>query len=274
MKSFSAANLVFMCFIAAVAAGTACAGLNVTPKFVFLDGSRRSVPVHVSNSGDQELEAWIEVRFGYVSSDDTGKITIVADSASMADEPSAAGWIKAFPERFILGVGETQTVRFAAYPPAGLAAGEYWARVYITGKPRKPPAVKNAGVVILPQVGVPFHYRNGSMTTGLDVIDANSAVSDKALNVTMKLAKKGNASYWGLRVMRLINESGNVVRTLTRNVVVYKTLTMRDKIDRADIPSGMYSLEYEFVTGKRMDLANSDLVQSPPVRSSLSVIIP
>jgi len=276
MRLLSMRNLIFALFMVMAVTNVMYAGLEVVPKYIFLESPRRSVPIHINNSGDKDLEVWIETKYGYVSSDDTGKITIVLDTTISAEDPSAAGWVKAFPERFILGAGESQTVRFAAYPPPGLVVGEYWARVLITGKPRKDVAISKgqAGMTILQRVGVPFHYRNGKVGTGLDVASANVVVSGNDVDIMMKLTKTGNASYWGSRIMRMISQNGTVVRASTRNVVVYKTLTLHDKLDRAGIASGVYLLEFEFITGKRNDFADRELVQSSPVRSSVSVVIP
>lgn len=262
-------------------ASLAHASVTVNPKFIFLDGSRRSVGVTVTNPGDQEVEVWIEAKYGYETSDDSGKILIHFDTLAV-DEPSAATWIRVYPTRFVVGAGETQTVRIAVRPPGGTGEGEYWARILVTSRLRNisplplsgVQGATKSGINLMTQLSLPFHYRVGKVTTGLQVTSMNTSISDTAILVSMQLAKVGNAAFWGSRVIKITNESGKVVSTVTKNLCVYKTLTLIDRINRTNLPSGTYNVDVEFVTGKRTDLRVSDLVQAPSIHAAASVLIP
>jgi len=259
-------------------AGELSAGINASPKYIFLDGSRRSTPVAITNIGREEIEAWVEVKYGYVTSDDTGKVDIVYDSA--ADEPSAAAWVKAYPSRFILSPGESQTIRLAASAPPAMRDGEYWARVLVTGKPRKPPAPVaggrfQTGMVIITQLSLAFHYRVGMVATGVIVSDPKVTSDDRNVQIVLKLTRTGNASFWGTRLIRILDASGKAVGpTVRKNVVVYKTLNVREVLDRKTVPPGRYTLDVELLTDKRTDLPRSSLVQSPPAHLAIPIIIP
>jgi len=257
------------------------ASISIDPKFLFLDGSRRSVSVSISNSDENEAEVWIEVKFGYETSDDSGKIFIHFDSLAI-DEPSAATWIRCYPQRFIVGPGESQTVRIAVRPPAGTADGEYWARILVTSKPRNisrlpqsgtTPSAK-PGVNVLTQLDLPFHFRLGKLSTGLEIVPLSPAVTDTAVLVPLRLTRTGNASFWGTRTIKVINGSGKTVFTVTKNIAVYKTMTLVEKISRTGLASGTYSVEFEFVTGKRLDVRTANLIQAPPIHTAASVLIP
>jgi hypothetical protein len=256
------------------------AGVSVRPKYIFLDGSRRSVPIYVNNPGPEANEVWVEVKYGYVSTDDTGRAQILFDTTDV-ETPSAAAWVKAFPQRFVLDGGETQTVRLVALPPPGLKDGEYWARIVVTGKPRKgtqsaKPNAQNlkSGVIFMTGVGLAFHYRHGKLSTGVRVSDLRAVARDQGIDITMNLAREGNASFWGTCRFQVVDDGGRTVFSTIRNAVVYKTLLFREVIDRKSIPAGHYSISLEFVTGKRNDIENVSLVQAQPVRTSTTVDLP
>lgn len=254
------------------------AAVTATPKFLFLDGTRKSTAVIVSNNGDDDREVWVELKFGYVASDDSGSVVMVADSLE-GQELSAATWIMVFPRRFFLGPGESQTVRLTTTPPPGLKDGEYWARVMITSKPRRtltkagqPKTIQNSGLVLQTQIGLPFHYRAGKVFTGVEVSNFNSSVQGSDLNVAFRLTRTGNASFWGTRTMRIIDQAGKVLFTSSKNQVVYKTFNVMEKFTHGLAP-GSYKVEIELATGKRTDVRKDDLVAAPVFRSSIPMVI-
>jgi hypothetical protein len=255
------------------------AAVSVSPKYIFLDPSRRSVAITVSNPDPEDLECWVDFKYGYVASDDTGKLQIVYDSIA-TNEPSAASWLKSYPQRFIVGPNETQIVRVTASPPPGLLPGEYWARVLISGKPRSTPKPSNnlggvsMGVGWVRQIGLAFHYRIGKVSTGIEVTNFNVAATSKKIDAKMFLQRTGNASYWGTRFYRLLDANRNVIGNWRRHTAVYKTMWIHDVFDLPVNASGSCTLEAEFVTEKRTDLNNADLVKSPAVRVSSNVVIP
>jgi hypothetical protein len=276
-KSFFPRTALLFLFFMIAFSECVVAAISVTPKFIFLDPSRRSVAVMVTNSGTEEDEMWVEAKFGYVVSDDTGGVHIIYDSTD-ADQNSAASWVRAYPARFVLAPDETQIVRLVVSPPAGMKEGEYWARINISSKPRKPAiSMKGTnyttGMVLVTQAGLAFHYRLGKLNTGVVVNDFKIMTVDSLVHVTMKLTRTGNASFWGARIIRLVNESGKVVFTMTKELVVYKSMLVHDKLSRRNIPPGNYKVEIDLVTGSRRDVELSSLIQAPPLRLSNPLII-
>jgi hypothetical protein len=260
-------------------AGAAMAGIQVIPNYLFLDASHRTLPFSVINDGSDEREVWLETRFGYETSDYTGKIFIYIDSLAL-NEPSAAGWIQGYPRRFLLKPGESQTVRLVVTPPAGLFDGEYWSRILIMSKSRTAPTkvtetvVVKPGIVLLFQQSIPFHYRVGKLSTGLTVDSLTASISDTTLDVTTKLSRTGNAAFWGSRVIRVFDKSGKVVFSLKKNAGVYKTLTLVDHISKTGLSSGEYNISVEFLSEGRTDVPKQDLIHSDPVRASTTVVMP
>jgi len=256
------------------------AGIQITPSYLFLDGSRRSIPVNVSNTGNDEREVWVEIKFGYEMTDDSGKFYIHLDSLD-ANEPSAAHWLQCFPKRFLLGPGESQTIRILAVPPAGIAEGEYWARIQVVSKPREKAHVSSQaaqnvkpGITILYQQSLPFHYRVGNPATGLEVDTLITAASDTNVTVSMLLTRKGNASYWGSRTIKVLDKNGKVVLNQTKNTGIYKTIRLTDSFSKLNLQPGNYIVEVEFSTDKRRDVPKASLIHALPVRVTSSFIIP
>jgi len=254
------------------------AAVSVTPKLLFLDNTRRSTPLQIMNPESEEQEVFLEVKFGYITSDDTGRTIVVMDSVT-TDPYSAASWIQIYPKRFVFGPGETQTVRLTTTPPPGIKDGEYWARILISSKPRKPTITtktqqaSNSGLIIISQIGLPFHFRNGNLATGVEINNLSAVSAGGDLNVSFTLKRTGNASYWGSRTIRIYDHSGKQLFTSLKNAVVYNSFTVLEHFSLQNLAPGTYRVEVETETGKRNDLSKKDLLQSPPARSAVSLII-
>jgi|ERR1041385_3002819 P pilus assembly chaperone PapD len=271
--------LLFMGVFLLLAERDAFGGISVTPKKLFLDPSKKAVPVFVTNPGQDESEVWIDVKYGYVESDESGKGVVVMDSSS-GNESSSALWVKPYPQRFILPPGESQTVRFVAFPPPGLQDGEYWARIIITGKPRKAPASNSniavkgkAGISFSSAVGIPLYYRKGKVSTALSASDVGVTLSDSAIHVAINLTRLGNAAFIGTQTIRVVTSGGKVVQSQASNIVVFKTFAVREIIGRRKFPPGKYTLEVD-ITGRKSEANEKSQIEVTPLRTSTSFDIP
>jgi hypothetical protein len=248
-------------------------GVTVTPKYLFLDSSARSTPITVVNPGDKPVEVWVEAKFGYVASDDSGKPFILYDSSAGIRE-SAAKWVVAYPQRFILQPNQSQIVRLTVTPPTGLGEGEYWARIIVASQNQRSAeasAKTGTGLTLVQAVGVAFHYRVGTLTTGVDVRNINVESNEHSIDVAMDMVRIGNASYWGMLEIRLVGQNSRSVLTSRKEIVVYKTYDARFVLDRSTIPPGTYTLEMKFSTNGRRGIKN--LIQAQPLTVSKTVIL-
>jgi P pilus assembly chaperone PapD len=278
--SVSGRGFIFLALLASLLVGSvATAGLSVYPRAVFLSNSQRSVGLRLTNDGSDEREVWVESKYGYLTSDEKGDPFVVIDSIAL-DERSAAQWIRVFPQRFILGPDSTQTVKVFASPQAGAVDGEYWARIVISSKRTNPPVPAKArgqggvGIVMISQISLPFHYRVGTTSTGLEVSQLRVFPSRDTLTVGMFLKRTGNASFWGTASLRLIDRLGKVVRSAQYKSVVYRAFSPRYKIDRRGIPSGEYRLEVELYAGRRVDVPREFEFEMAPVVASIQITLP
>ncbi|MBA4313304.1 MAG: hypothetical protein C0417_11820 [Chlorobiaceae bacterium] len=243
-----------------------------------MDDLRKTAPITVRNMDNSEVEVHIKIIFGYVTTDDTGKSIIVMDSISV-DSNSSARWIRPYPVRFVLGGGESQTVRLVATPSPGLADGEYWCRVLITSYPRgittssKKTSTKGA-MTFAYEIGLPIYFRHGKISTGLDQHDFSLKKIDNELEVHLDLERTGNASFNGSQMIRIRNKEGEVVRTVeSENLVVFNKYKLKEKVKVSDLPAGMYNIELEILS-KRKDISAKYLLSSPPLRLSGKIELP
>lgn len=245
---------------------------------MFYDEGNKSAHLSVTNSGTKSQEVWIDFKYGYTIVDDSGKPAVIVPDNLGPDDPSAAGWIRSFPPRFIIGAGESQVVRLVVTPPPGIPVGEYWARVLISSKDLNTAFAKGkAGVGTSFQMivakSIPFHYRTRACVTGLRLtkpIEYKDSAS--VLIVTVPLKREGNASYWGELFARVLNSTGKPAASQDFKLAVYKEIAYVIRIDKTTIPPGDYTLELTAKT-VRPEVKNSVLTKAVPVSWSSPVTI-
>lgn len=253
-------------------------GISVIPKQIYFDGTKKMIPITVRNLGDGEIEVSVRIVYSYITTNDTGKLDIFVDSAS-AEATSAAQWIKPYPLRFVLGGQEIQTIRIVASPPPELKDGEYWARIIIKETPRRQiqtAAQQNTfrgGMAIANEVGLPIYYRNGKVFTGLDARDFSISKNNDDVLYNVVLQRTGNAAFNGMQTIRIKDKDNKVVKSNSKNIVVFNTYVLRDKIKITDLLPGKYSAEVEILT-KRRDVVAKNLIPATPVRFLSNFEIP
>ncbi len=257
------------------------AGVDVYPLYLFLTLPSRTVSVSVTNPTETRQEAWVEFRYGYPVAGDSGKFAMHYVDSPYVNEPAAVTWMRAFPQRFVLGPKESQLVRVMISPPPGLAPGEYWARVVVSSFDRE---LKNKAVVApggnlqmhlqyISQIDIPLHYRVGHVTTGLTVNHVTASPLKGKLILGIGLNRTGTASYWGTMSLRLRNHDGQIVKSDDHQVAVYKDIDYPYSLDVSTVPAGTYSLEVSFAT-RRPGVQNEYLIKTDPVKYTQEITLP
>lgn len=255
-------------------------GVLVAPHAVFLDHRTRSGTLTLYNPGREAVEISIETLFGYPVSDSAGHLTLYAPETPDSTEPSAAGWLQAFPRRMTLAPQERQTVRLLGRPPASLPDGEYWSRLAVSAKGGTVPV---SGVVDTSQIKVgltleirtilPVYYRKGNPTTGLAIDGVHTMVEGDSLVVRPRLVRQGNAAFVGTLRGALADSAGTVRSSFSMPLAVFYRMEPRVTTSRAGIPAGRYLLRLELAS-ERDDLPEAQLLPIAPVRDSLEVVLP
>ncbi|MDI6802599.1 MAG: hypothetical protein QME58_01980 [Bacteroidota bacterium] len=259
----------------------ATANVRVSPTLLFIDEPRRSTSFDVLNVTDKEIEVWLEIKYGYVTSDDTNNIYIKTPEEITIDDQSLDEWTTLYPNRLLLKPSEKRYVRVIVAPPSTLRDNEYWSRISIFSKPSKlePKLLTDkqeqaqVGLEIVNQQSIPIHYRKGKVSTSVDIIDKpDIRISKKELIFTAKYQRFGNSSYWGRMHFEFGDSKGKIVKKYDQNLVVYKDITITSKIDISDLPKGIYIVK-TVAESKRMDDASKYVIKSEPKTWKYSINI-
>jgi hypothetical protein len=262
------------------AAPLAGQGVVIAPHAVFMDARTRSGAVLLYNPNPEPVEVAISFFFGFPATDSAGSIVVRTVEHPDSTSPSAAGWIQAFPRRLTVPPLERQTIRLLASPPAGLADGEYWARLVISAKGGQLPVTGVAdtarvkvGLTLEVRTIIGVYYRKGAVHTGVTVSGLRTAVVGDSLAVRAHLTQQGNAAYIGRAHAVLSDSAGKTVSEIRVPIGVYYTMEPRYALPIGALAPGRYRLRFELTT-ERDDLAPELVLPSPPVRDSVEVRVP
>jgi hypothetical protein len=259
----------------------AAQGVLVAPHAVIMDHRTRSGAVTLYNPGDDPSEVTLSAFFGFPVTDSTGGFELRTIEQPAPDYPSAAGWIDAFPKRVLLGPKQRQTVRLLARPPAGLADGEYWARLVISAKGGTVPVqgvADSSGVTVSLGLEVrtiiPLQYRKGRVATGVRTSNLAATVVGDSLAVRLRLDRTGNAAFLGTLRGALVDSTGKTVAAVASPLAVYYDMEPRLT---APLPVALHPGRYRLkvdVAAQREDLAPELVLATPAVRDSVEVRLP
>lgn len=247
----------------------------VAPHAVFMDHRTRTAQVFLVNTGDTPEEVSIDLTYGYPATDSTGTIYIRLLDHPDSTEPSAAGWIKAYPRRAVLAPGQRQVVRLLATPPTGLADGEYWSRIIATSRGSKVAVVSgdsgvSAGLALELRTIISLSYRKGDVRTGLDVTDLRAAQEGDSLVVWLGADRQGNAAFLGTVRYQLVDGGGRVRGEWESPIAVYHPLSRRYVFPIDSATPGRYTLRLDASTA-RSDLDQRNILPAEPVHRSVEL---
>lgn len=276
----------------AIATGAVCSGLGaaapslgaqgvlIAPQSVIIDHRSRSGTFEVYNPTAQPAEISIATIYGYPTSDSLGAVGVTTFETPAAGEPSAAGWLQAFPRRFVLQPQERQTVRLLGRPPAALPDGEYWSRLIVGTKGATP--LREPGDTTPVQVAVALEvrtilgviYRKGPQRTSLAMRDLTAGLAnDSTLRVRVAYLRDGPSAFLGTATVTLKDATGRVVKSIDRRLAVYKPLAPAYELPVGDVPPGRYWAVLRVGT-ERDDIAPELVLKTAPIRDSVAVTIP
>jgi hypothetical protein len=205
-------------------------GVSVSPTSVVLSSRDRTGSLELYNGDDSPTEVELSLAFGYPVSDSLGRVDVPLTEHPASGEPSAVDWLRIYPRRLVLQPGQQQLVRIAAYPP-DLGPGEYWARLIVrlhaapnpvdvpggTATPRSLASIQTMFVTAV-------NYRNGIVTTGVNVDHAAARRTDSTIALTLDLTRTGNAAFVGRLELAMRDAGGAVIDRTSENLAVYRHL--------------------------------------------------
>jgi hypothetical protein len=272
-------SIVLLGLVAGAVRVAGAQGVVVAPHAVYVDHRTRSASITLYNPGAEPVETGISFLFGYPVTDSAGNLTLLEPDSVTPEMPAANRWIEAFPKRAVIPPLGRQTVRLLARPPAGLADGEYWARVVISAKGGSVPVTGGDSTGI--QVGlnlelrtiIPLTYRKGALQTGVSLSAIRTARKGDSLEIRARLQRQGTAAYTGTAKGTLINAAGKSVSSFSEPIAVYYEAEPAFALLVASLPAGQYRLRLEF-SSERPDIAPELLLRAPTVRDSQEITLP
>ena len=258
----------------------AAQAILVAPQGVVLNNRDRTGTVELYNPSERAAEVSIRAVYGHPTTTADGDLTLELVEQPPTSEPSAAGFIEAFPRRLVLQPNQRQTVRLLARPPAGLADGEYWARMIISSKDAERPAsavvdtaTVSVGLTLEVRTIIAVNYRNGVQRTGVTLGELTATATPDSLVLRAPMQRTGTAAWIGLTTVKLLNPSGGVVATHTLQTAVYQSIVPRFAFDRRALPPGRYRISVD-VNTDRPDVTQATLLRAPPQHAETSITIP
>lgn len=207
------------------------AGVLVAPTVVFMSDQERTARMVVRNPSSRPQEIEIRMGFGIPISDSLGNIYVNLLDSTTVDEQSCQDWIRVFPRKMVLPANGSQTIRFIATPPRGLADGEYWARVIIRSQESRVeiPSAQEGQITtnlnMIMQTAISLKFRTGELVSQLAISNVAASTSDQAtVEVIMDLTNMGNVSYVGRLICRLLDSDKVEIGIKTVDLAVYRDL--------------------------------------------------
>jgi hypothetical protein len=247
----------------------------VSPTTVFIDDRTPSGQITIGNSGDHPEEATIELKFGFPDADSAGTPFIRFIDEPGPEFPSAAEWIRAFPQRVRLEPGTEQIVRLLARPPANLPEGEYWTRMIVTGRGATIPVAStdtavHVGVNLEIRLVTSVSYRKGRVSTGVELRNLTAEAEGDSLAVWAHLVRLGNAAYLGSADVDLVTIRGRTLRHWSTPLAVHVPMRRRFAFPLDSIEPGDYRVRLR-LRAQRPDLPADRVLPAPTVTDSVAV---
>jgi len=244
----------------------------IAPTALYVSDGSPTATLTLHNPSPVPEEVSIEAVFGYPTTDVDGGLYLHLDPDAH-DPRSAAGWVRAFPRRVVVGPGERQRVRILVDAPPDAPDGEYWTRLVVTSRGQRvgvEGAEGRAGV----QVGLDLEvrtilaltFRKGPVTTGIRVEDLEPELRGDSLVLRPRLLRDGDGAYIGRLRTRLVDPAGTVVGSWTEQVAVYREYHRRLSYPVEPLGTGEYRVELELTT-EREDVPADFRLATPPMRA-------
>ncbi len=253
--------------------------VTVAPPVVVIDHRTRGGSIDLYNPSPVPIEVSVSLLYGFPVSDSLGNVDLRTMEQPPTSEPSAAGWIDAYPRRATVLPGQKQTVRFLARPPADLADREYWSRIVVSSKAAALSLASPDTTKITASLNVEIRtittllYRKGTVSSTITASNLRTELHGDSIVTRVKLDPHGNAAWLGTLTGKFVGAGGKAAAEFERPMGVYHEVDPSFVLPLDSVPPGKYRLQIE-LKSERRDVPRSTLLQSPVVRDSIEVAVP
>jgi hypothetical protein len=250
-------------------------GITVSPAAVYLESRTRTTKLTVYNATETPAEVSVEFAFGYPQSDAEGNFTVDLSPVAPPGEPSAVGWMRAFPRRFVVAPKQMQVVRVIAEPPAGLTPGEYWSRLVFVSRAaedavERPSPDLTAQLNVVTRLVTAANYRQAPVTTGVEIARAEARLAGSAIHLDVDLRRTGNAAFLGRLHVAILDANGRTIATTSADASVYRTMLYRLEVAVPPGTNGPLTARLT-LTAEREDLPPGAALPIAPVTHTYRV---
>lgn len=272
--------LLATCATMLAAATLPAQAILVAPQGVVLSNRERTGTVELYNPSARAAEISISTAYGHPTTTADGDLTLAIIEHPDSTQPSAAGFVEAFPRRLILQPNQRQTVRLLARPPQSLVDGEYWARLIVSSRDAAPGTVAAAdstavsvGLALEVRTIIAVNYRNGVMATGVTLGTPSAETRPDSLVIRAPMQRTGSAAWIGTTIVTLIDTTGATVARQSMQTAVYHSISPRFAFDRRTLKPGRYRITVDMNTD-RPDVIQRTLLRAPPQHTELGLLLP
>lgn len=262
--------------ILCLGADMATAQIEVAPTRVILSMRERSQEINVSNTSEDQVEVTADLGFKLIRTDSLGEQTL--DSALSPEEQARSGrsWVKIFPRRFTLAPHTSRLVRVMVTIPDSVGAGEYWARLIVSGTPVNSTLPVDmdstlgieTDITMRMELDLPIIIRKGSIETGVR-FDGLQARNDNGTPLLLlDLQRTGNSAYRGTLNAVLRDNSGSTVTEASEQYTAEFGLRKIIRLPR--LSDGSYTVDIVSQSTKRGG-ANDAVIPAADVTRSYSL---
>lgn len=255
--------------------------ITITPTSIFLDQNSRIGNMMVINNSDDAQEITLDFVYGYLESYEDGSVELLMENDEEDEitdtSYSLSEYIRGFPQSFTLNPGQRQSVRLFVNPPADLEDGTYWTRILV-GSAAESPAVGTASTTdITANINITLNqnlglfYKNGDVSTGIEVENITSTRTESGINTLVKYNRTGNSPFIGTVTTRVMQRD-EVISTNRRSTTLFFGGTYAVENEIENLEPGDYRVEVSFVA-ERNDIASENLVSMSPVSQSVQIAV-
>jgi hypothetical protein len=191
--------------------------LQINPKRILFDGSRKSFPVNIANIGQDTVRysaSFVEIRMK-----EDGAFEQITDADP--GQRFASAYLRYYPKEFVLAPKEAQTIKVELKRNLKLEAGEYRSHLLFHAteeeKPLEAPKTEtkvvpaNLNIKLRPVFGItiPVIVQVGTSNTKVSITDASfNMVHDTLPRLRVTFERTGNMSVYGDIKVFLLTSSG------------------------------------------------------------------
>lgn len=255
------------------------AQVGVYPQLLFMDPSKRSESIVVTNNGDDDKEVVIEVKYGYHSYDSLGLNYMNYNDSVTEAQYSIAPYVKVFPKKMVLKAKEQQTVKLILSDINSLPDKLYYTRFSVISKEVnkqidstfKPNTIRAKFNVQFGIVGV-ILFKKGKPECKIGIENAEIMNDSNGMRLNVNYIRSGNAPFFGTTIIKAYDSKGEMIEEIPAFSPVYFSCKKGFKLnEKKYIPGEKYSFQI-IMTNEHKEIPDDYKIEFEPYVHTVTAI--